>query len=97
MNNVDKYEVKYNHATLILFCNLVDGNSMGKLFVKNIIIRDSMNIMLKSQELPYLYKSAFLRLYYQLFLNKKNLEAEEFMFILKECIIPDFDHRTVTK
>lgn len=53
--------------------------------------------MLKSQELPYKYKSPFMRLYYQLYLNKKNLECEEFLFFLKECIIPDFDHRTITK
>lgn len=38
MNNVDKYEVKYNYMLLTLFCNLTDENNMGKLFIKNIII-----------------------------------------------------------
>jgi hypothetical protein len=38
-----------------------------------------------------------MRLYFEIYLNQKDLEPEEFIFFLKECILTDFDNRNIAK
>ena len=38
-----------------------------------------------------------MRLYFQLYLNKKELESEEILFFLKECVLSDLQQHTITR
>ena len=47
--------------------------------------------------MPFYFKTGILRIYFELFLNKKKIEVEDIMFVLKECIIPEFHIGLVNK
>ena len=44
----EKYVYKFKYMTFTLFCNLMDGNNMGKLFIQNIILQEQIANLLKS-------------------------------------------------
>ena len=81
---------------IILFCNLIEGNNMGKLFIKNLIIRENIKIIIKSLEFPFFLKTPFMRLYFEIYLKDRETDdLEDYLFFLKECIIVDFDNRII--
>jgi hypothetical protein len=47
--------------------------------------------------LPYRYKTAFMRIYFNLYLNVESSEIEDFIFFFNDCVIPDFDQKNLTK
>ena len=81
---------------MILLCNLINQNNMGKLFLEKNLVQEQMNLIIKflfnerSQELPYKYKAPFLKLYELLYLDVDEVNNEAFLFFIKECIVFDF-------
>ncbi len=47
--------------------------------------------------MPYRYKTAFMRIYFNLYLNVESSEIEDFIFFFNDCVIPDFDQKNLTK
>ena len=38
-----------------------------------------------------------MRLYYDIYLSYKNIDTEDFIFYLRECILPDFCSKLIYK